>query len=224
MKIPFDVDAYFAFHPGKDPNNIPVSWYVLNLFRNKDNYLESQKITLKTHADIATAIKNKYKLPVSPPQSSISKALKMYSIDLLIKGKIYCIAKYDGIYALYPKDIKLKELYESKNLFAKDEVHTISNNTLAFLLQPETAKNTYNMFKNSFPESTFFNILLYENTLILMLNKNTPGFKSTYSLLVNFFIDRAIYLKKIQKRKMTDTAIKKKSSKFGNIPQYTGKI
>ena len=192
-----NLEKYFAMHPAMNPEAPDIYWMILSYFK-RHQYAE-----FKTQVEMCDALKKEFKLTDKKTctQGAVSKALKnICKQDIKIGDDIYVLSKDDGKYTLRIKDSSnLSSLFGIGNIFVKEEVHKLSSNTLVFLF---TGNKSAEKFKKTlseiYSEDVFFNLLICDNTLLMMFNEKHPYRDDIFDKMQNFFKLRARHLKKMK--------------------------
>lgn len=121
-------------------------------------------------------------------QSAISQMLKQITHqEIVIDGRSYRFCKVDGAYTLEPIAGSIEKLFDIKDAFVREKVLKVSDNTLAFSLNPKNAEAFLDTVRLCFPERIFFSTFLHEGTLILMFDDTENGWKECYTQFSNYF-------------------------------------
>lgn len=153
-----------------------------------------------TQNDLIDRIKHYLKIEKPLFQSSISTTLKnLLYYDLIDCDKNrYGIVKTDTkyIFVLRNATREMVPLYEAKNIFSKESVHRMSDNTLVFkLIKDSTHLNDFvKTMRKNLPKELFWGLSRHGSYLYMMFDEHYDGYERYYNAFLHFFKKRTEYL------------------------------
>ena len=160
--------------------------------------------SFKTQSDLleniySFCISNKEQIPKSLTQPNISKALKKAMKVSFLKGnKNYVLIKTRKCYKFAKMEVALKPLFELRDIYLKNSLHAISDNTFVFCIPQDKHQIFLDTLNDNFSKDLLWDYSSQGNHLVLMFNSATDVQKGNCEVFKNFLKLSAIM--KVQSR------------------------
>lgn len=178
-----------------NPKNVPeLLFYFLNT--KNSTYSFDKQTTLITNIQIFCHSNNiiNEKLLKSLTQPNISKALKLIEKVSFYKGnKNYMLIKAKKCYKFVAMEVALKPLFDLNDIYLKDSLHAISDNTFVFCIPQDKHQIFLDTLNENFSKDLLWDYSSQGNHLVLMFNSATDVQKGNCEVFKNFFETKRNY-------------------------------
>lgn len=157
--------------------------------KDSDYKISEHHKTFHSQEDICVALRETFGVEHKKfTQSALGKHLPLFTNqEILIDGYTYSFCKIDGLFSLREKNEFSDEFYELEQYFIEKRVHIISSNVFAFIVDPENYEKIKQGLRSAFTADTFFSIVLLENTMIVMVDKENGMYNLACKSLRGYF-------------------------------------
>lgn len=176
------VDKYFEENPEIEYAHSKTLWALLRFFSsNPGEKFAGQNVMVDTISrEIA---------PIT--QAAMSNTLKKIANEtLIIDNSTYYLCKKGGLYGLFPAEKGMRAVFRLGDIYEKKKHLVVSDNVIAFNLQPGKADLFVSTLKQNFDDDAFFAFDIRNDQLVYVLfDTNTKYGADTYNGFKNFKVD-----------------------------------